>query len=154
MPIDRSQLRMSPDELDGFLGAERTVRVATVSPSGEPHVAPMWFVWHEGAMYVTSLKRSRRQRDVEHGSRVAACVDAGEEYGELRGVVLYGDFAEVDPPQAVRKAFGAKYWGGVEVPDRRSHTWLALRPDRTVSWDFSKIPAGRDDRAERSREGG
>lgn len=151
MPIDRSQLRMTPQELDEFLREERTVRVATVSPDGEPHVAPMWFVWHDGAMYVTSLKRSRRQRDVERGSRVAACVDAGEEYGELRGVVLYGEFADVDPPQEVRKAFGEKYWGGVEVPDRRSHAWLALRPDRVASWDFSKIPAGRDDRAERSR---
>lgn len=151
MPIDRAQLRMTPDELEEFLRTERTARVATVSPDGEPHVAPMWFVWHDGAMYVTSLKRSRRQRDVERGSRVAACVDAGEDYGDLRGVVLYGSFADIDPPPAVRRAFGKKYWGDVEVPDRRSHTWLALRPDRVVSWDFSKIPAGRDDRAERSR---
>lgn len=150
MPVPRSQLRMTPEELETFLRAERTVRVATVSPDGEPHVAPMWFLWHSGSMYVTSLKRSRRQRDVEEGSRVAACVDAGEEYAELRGVVLYGRFEDVDPPVEVRRAFGEKYWGGIEVPDRRSHAWQVLRRDRVVSWDFSKIPAGRDDRLERS----
>lgn len=148
MPVPRSRLRMTPEELDAFLEAERTVRVATVSPDGEPHVAPMWFLWHSGGMYVTSLRRSRRQRDVEEGSRVAACVDAGEGYGELRGAVLYGRFEDVDPSNEVRLAFGEKYWGGVEVPDRRSHTWQVLRPDRVVSWDFAKIPAGRDARAE------
>ena len=151
MPIPRSQLRMTPDELDAFLGSERTCRVATVSPAGEPHVAPLWYVWHAGALWVTSLKRSRRMRDLAAGSPVAVCVDAGEQYGELRGATLYGRFApaddEPDAPEA-RRTFARKYWGGVDVPDVRSHSWLVLRPDRIVSWDFAKIPAGRDRRTD------
>lgn len=147
MPIPREQLRMTDEELANFLRTERTARVATVSPSGEPHVAPLWFVWHEGALYITSLKRSRRTKDIERGSRVAACIDAGEGYADLCGVVLYGTFAPAGSEEdtaAVRKTFGEKYWNGIDIPERRSHVWLRMEPDKIVSWDFAKIPAGRD----------
>lgn len=157
MPIPREQLRMTAEELDELLGAERTARVATVSPSGDPHVVPLWFVWHDGAIWMTHLKRSRRMRDIERGSRAAVCVDAGDEYGELRGAVLYGRFepaGEGEDTREVRRLFGEKYWGGVEVPERRSHTWLVLRPDEIVSWDFRKIPRGRDPRLEARRKEG
>ncbi len=151
MPVPRSQLRMTPDELDEFLNRERTARVATVSPNGEPHVAPLWFVWLDGKIYMNSLNRSRRMRHVERGSRVAVCVDAGEEYGELHGAVLYGTFRPVDDPEEsarVRALFGQKYWSGMEIPEVRSHTWLVMDPDKVVSWDFKKIPQGRDRRLE------
>lgn len=155
MPVDRSKLRMTDDELARFLSSERTARLATTSPDGEPHVVPMWFVWKSGAMYFNSLKRSRRARDIDRGSRVAACVDAGHEYGELHGAVLYGELTSVGDPEesaAVRKAFGEKYWNGIDIPEVKSHEWFRLEPDRIVSWDFEKIPQGRDRRLEASEQ--
>jgi hypothetical protein len=109
----------------------------------------MWYVWLDGALWVNSLIRSRRAHDVAAGSRVAVCVDAGHDYAELRGAVLEGSFvpgeADLALPRA-RAAFADKYWGGNEMPPTRSHEWLKLVPDRVVSWDFRKIPAGRDPR--------
>ncbi|MBI4728768.1 MAG: pyridoxamine 5'-phosphate oxidase family protein [Acidobacteria bacterium] len=156
MAIPRRALRLSPAELDELLAAERTVRAATVSPDGMPHVAPLWFVWHAGAIWVNSLIRSRRTRDVGAGSPVALCVDSGEHYGELRGAVLYGRFEEAagDPylPGA-QAVFAARYWGGAEVPALRSHAWVKLVPGRIVSWDFGKIAADRRLEASRPAEG-
>jgi nitroimidazol reductase NimA-like FMN-containing flavoprotein (pyridoxamine 5'-phosphate oxidase superfamily) len=142
---------MTDDELEAFLLRERTVRLGTVSPDGDPHVAPLWYVWHDGTMYLNSLKRSRRGRDLAHGSRVSACVDAGHEYGELHGAILYGTLAPLTDAglgARVRKMFGEKYWNGIDIPEVKSHTWFVLRPDEIVSWDFKKIPAGRDRRLE------
>ncbi len=155
MPLARSVLRMTDDELEAFLRRERTVRLGTVSPNGEPHVAPLWFLWDDGTMYFNSLKRSRRGRDLSHGSRVAACLDGGHEYGELHGAVLYGTLAPIEDPDLgarVRKLFGEKYWGGIDIPEVKSHTWFVLKPDEIVSWDFKKIPQGRDRRLE-AKEG-
>lgn len=151
MPLPRKLLHMTPEELDEFLTVERTARVATVSPSGEPHVVPLWFVWFDGAVYFTSLRKSRRQRDVEQGSRVAVCVDAGDDYGDLRGAVLYGRLEDAtDDPrlEEARLALGRKYWGDFQVPEVKSHTFMRLRPDRVASWDFRKIPKGGDKRLE------
>jgi len=141
---------MTPEELEEFLRTERTVRVGTAA--GEPHVAPLWFVWHEGAMYFNSLKRSRRSKDIERGSRVAACVDAGHEYVELRGAILYGTIEAAGDVPHIRQMFGDKYWNGIEIPEVKSHAWLVLRPDKVVSWDFKKIPTGRDRRLEAQRD--
>ncbi len=151
MPIPREQLRLSDDELDELLTTERMLRAATVSPEGMPHVVPLWFVWYERAIWVNSLRRSKRTHDVAAGSQVALCVDTGVQYGDLRGAVLYGSFtpAAGEPGLAqVKAAFARKYWNVESVPDLRSHEWLLLRPDRVVSWDFRTIPSGRDKRLE------
>jgi nitroimidazol reductase NimA-like FMN-containing flavoprotein (pyridoxamine 5'-phosphate oxidase superfamily) len=155
MPIPRSQLRLTDDELADLLSTERTMRVGTVSPDGSPHVVPLWFVWHQGAIWINNLRRSRRTRDLQAGSQVAMCIDTGHDYFELRGVVLYGRPSEVseDDPEVpvVRKAFGDKYFEGIDIPPVKSHQWLRMDPERIVTWDFRKIPAGRDGRAEASR---
>jgi nitroimidazol reductase NimA-like FMN-containing flavoprotein (pyridoxamine 5'-phosphate oxidase superfamily) len=155
MPIPRDQIRLTDEEFDTLLTGARELHAGTVSPDGSPHVVPLWFVWHDGTVWVNNLRRSRRSRDLAAGSPVALCVDAGVEYAELRGAVLYGRFAEAtdDPRSAeVRKAFAAKYWGGHEVPDIKSHVWLRLDRDKTASWDFRRIPQGRDKRLEQSKD--
>ena len=155
MPIPRSELRLSEEDLEDLLRTERTMRVGTVSPEGGPHVVPLWFVWHAGAIWINNLRRSRRSRDLSAGSEVALCIDTGHDYFELRGAVLYGRPEQVprdDPAlESVRKGFGAKYFGGFEVPDVKSHVWLKVVPENIVSWDFRRIPAGRDGRAEASK---
>ena len=83
------KIAMDKAELDEFLASERTCRVATTGPQG-PHVTPLWYVWDGTALWLTSLVRSQRWTDIERDPRVAVLVDAGEEYGELRGAELLG----------------------------------------------------------------
>jgi hypothetical protein len=84
--------------------------------------------------------------------RIAAVVDAGEAYGELRGVELRGRVEvvgevprtgeavpELDGPE---QAFADRYTDGTIVRDGR-HGWLRLVPDKITSWDFRKIGQNR-----------
>jgi hypothetical protein len=155
MPIPRSELRLDDHDLQELLATERTMRVGTVGPDASPHVVPMWFVWHGGAIWINNLRRARRSSDLWAGSSVALCIDTGFEYFELRGAVLYGRPEPVQPDDPdlpeVRRAFGAKYFHGADISDMKSHQWLKVVPDRVVSWDFRKIPAGRDGRAVMAR---
>ena len=75
---------------------ERTCRLATLGPDG-PHVSPVWFTWHGGALWVYSLTRSQRWADLQRDPRVAAVIDGGEHYGELHGVEIEGQAAVVGP---------------------------------------------------------
>ncbi len=140
---------MGDEERDEFLAAERTCRLATISPLG-PHVAPVWFVWHGGSIWIHSVVKSQRWTDLERDPRVAAVVDAGIEYGELRGVELRGRVevvgevprtGEPEPRlEPVERAFAEKYAGGAEFGSDGKHAWLELRPEKIVSWDFRKLP--------------
>ncbi len=154
MPVPRKLLRLTPDELDELLGGARTIHVATVDAGGRPHVTPLWFVWLEGDIWVNSLIKSRRTSDLRAGSPVAVCADDGEAYAELRGAVLRGRFVEAGdsaPLDRAERAFAAKYFGGSDIPRLRSHAWFRLAPESIASWDFRKIPTGRDRRLEAQR---
>jgi hypothetical protein len=148
----REQLRgrriaMTPEEVDAFLAEERTCRVATVGPDG-PHATPLWYAWHGGALWLTSVVRSRRWADLQRDPRAAAVVDAGTSYDELRGVELRGRVEVVgevprtgEPvPELVgpEQLMADRYLGGTFVHDGR-HAWLRLVPDKITSWDFRKL---------------
>jgi hypothetical protein len=139
---------MTESEVDAFLTEQRTCRVATAGSSG-PHVSPLWFTWHNGALWLTSLTRSQRWTDLQRDPRVAVVVDAGEAYGELRGVELrgrvevVGEVPRTGEPHpeldAAERDFADRYTGGIVQRDGR-HAWLKLIPAKVVSWDFRKLP--------------
>jgi hypothetical protein len=138
---------MTAAEVAGFLAEERTCRVATVGQDG-PHATPLWFAWHGGALWLTSVVRSQRWADLQRDPRVAVVVDAGQDYDELRGVELRGRVEvvgevprtgaavpELDGPEQL---FADRYTGGSVHHDGR-HAWLRLVPDKITSWDFRKL---------------
>jgi hypothetical protein len=143
------RIMMTSQELDAFLTEQRTCRAATVSADGMPHVSPLWFVWDGTSLWLYSLARSRRWADLRADGRVAVVVDAGEEYGELRGVELSGrvEFVgecprtgepcpELDAPE---RLFARKNFGLSEMFHDGRHAWARLTPDKIASWDFRKL---------------
>jgi hypothetical protein len=143
-------IAMSRDEVDAFLRDQHTCRVATVGGEGQPHVAPLWFVWDGTSLWLNSIVRSQRWTDLARDPRIAVVVDTGTEFWELRGVEIVGR-AEVvgDVPRGSaadpelsepEQLFGRKYMGGEFMSDGR-HAWLRIRPEKVTSWDFRKNPA-------------
>ncbi|MFI6287923.1 pyridoxamine 5'-phosphate oxidase family protein [Streptomyces sp. NPDC051018] len=143
------RIMMTPGERDAFLAEQRTCRVATVSADGRPHISALWFVWDGMSLWLYSITRSRRWAELGRGSPLAVVVDAGEEYGELRGVELSGTAAfvgeaprtgepcpELEEPE---RLFARKNFGLDEMPHDGRHAWLRLTPDAIVSWDFRKL---------------
>lgn len=141
----RLDLSLTEDELQAFLSWQRVVRVATSDPDGLPHVVPLWFVWHDGTMFMNSTRGNVTLRNLRANPRVAGVVDDGEGYEELRGVLLHGlvEPADGDPRiETVSGLWSDKYLGGGPLPYGRwrNRVWLRMTPDRIKSWDFRKIP--------------
>jgi hypothetical protein len=142
------KIAMAANELDAFLHEERTCRVATVGADGRPHNTPLWFVWDGSALWLNSIVKSQRWTDLIRNPQVSIIVDAGHDFGELRGAELIGKVEQVgeaprtSTPDAdleePEHLFGDKYVGGTFVSDGR-HAWLKLSPEKIVSWDFRKM---------------
>jgi len=143
------RVAMTPAEIDAFLTGERTCRVATVSAAGRPHVAPLWFVWAGSSLWLYSIVDSQRWADLMRRPEVAIVVDAGIEYGELRGVEITGTAGVVgDVPRSERpdaeltepeQLFAEKYFGGAGFAADGRHAWLRITPEKITSWDFRKL---------------
>jgi hypothetical protein len=92
---------------------------------------------------------SQRWADLQRDPRVAVLVDAGEDYGELRGAELRGAVEVVgEVPRTgtqderlagPERLFARKYAGGDVMRHDGRHGWLRLVPDAITSWDFRKI---------------
>jgi len=144
------RIAMSPEERDEFLRAGRTCRLATVNAGG-PHLSALWFVWDGNALWVTSIVKSQRWRDIERDPHVSVLVDTGHDFLELCGVEIAGRAQSVgevprvgEPNEELavpEQLFGDKYSGGTFRHDGR-HAWLRIVPEKIVSWDFRKIPTG------------
>jgi nitroimidazol reductase NimA-like FMN-containing flavoprotein (pyridoxamine 5'-phosphate oxidase superfamily) len=64
--------------------------LATVGLDGAPHVAPVWFVWRDDAIYLSTRRGSRSWLNAEIDPRVSVVIDRGHEWSELSGVILEG----------------------------------------------------------------
>jgi pyridoxamine 5'-phosphate oxidase-like protein len=88
---------MSDDEVLAFLDAERTVVCATNGRRGWPHLMPLWYVLRPtGAdrapqMWAWTFAKSQKAVNLERDPRATLQVEAGEQYDQLRGVMLECD---------------------------------------------------------------
>lgn len=64
--------------------------VATTSADGSPHVVPLWFVWQEDAIFVSTRQDGRTWANVARDPRVAITIDLGRAWVEVAGVEILG----------------------------------------------------------------
>lgn len=126
----RAEIAMSSDEVVAFLDEERVVTVATLGRDGWPHLMPLWFVVRDGEVWGWTYGKSQKVVNVERDARCTLQVEAGEGYGELRGVmikaraVVHRDASVV---AAVGNALSARYGDGSPVDPRVAGKRVALQ---------------------------
>jgi nitroimidazol reductase NimA-like FMN-containing flavoprotein (pyridoxamine 5'-phosphate oxidase superfamily) len=141
-------IAMTPEEIEEFMASHRTVRIATIGPSG-PHNVPYWYTWYDGCIWFNTTLGNLAVRNLERDPRASATVDDGDVYEELRGVTINGRIEPVPRTdqriEGVETTLSNRYLAGNPVPyaNWSSRHWYCLRPDRVLSWDFRKIPAAR-----------
>ena len=153
MPSRRDLIRMSDDELQSFLRSNKTIIINSNGPGGYPHPMPMWFaVDDDGTVRMTTFRKSQKVHNIERDPKVSLLVESGEEYNQLRGVVIYGHARVVDELAVVTQtllAIGGI--GNLADPAARKGAEAAvaktaakrvailIRPEKIVSWDHSKL---------------
>ena len=81
---------MTVDEARRAFRDVATARVGTLGAGGAPHVAPVWFVWREDAIYLSTRLGGATWRNAEGDPRAAIVIDRGRDWAELAGVHVEG----------------------------------------------------------------
>jgi PPOX class probable F420-dependent enzyme len=143
----REQIRMTEAEVDAFLRDQRVVAVATTGPRGWPHVVPLWYVVRDGEIWSWTYAKSQKARNLERDPRATLQIETGEQYPELRGVMIEAETAIHRDTQLVA-ALGmeiyARYTGhsGVDemiAAQAAKRVGLQFVPQRIASWDHRKL---------------
>jgi PPOX class probable F420-dependent enzyme len=125
------------------------VSVATLNPDGSPHVVPLWFVWPDDAVYISTRRPSRTWRNVSADPRVSLTIDVGRSWTEMAGIVVEGsaEILQADHP-SMRKPISAWHekYRPLLVGDGFARfaeevaglIFLRVVPERLVGWDHAR----------------
>jgi PPOX class probable F420-dependent enzyme len=149
----RDEIRMSDAEVGAFLEEERTVICATIGRDGFPHLMPLWYVVRDGELWSWTFAKSQKVRNLERDPRATLQIEAGEDYTQLRGVMLKCDVTvhrDTEQVAALGMELFARYGGGAVGEDVRAMV-LAQAPKRVAlqfgersraTWDHRKLTPG------------
>lgn len=105
MPVSEQLTRW--DVAAECLTQARNYWLATVRPDGRPHVAPLWGVWLDGALYFCTAQGSRKARNFALEPRCCVSIDS-----ETLQVVIEGRVSRTSDEELLRRIgeiYGAKY---------------------------------------------
>jgi PPOX class probable F420-dependent enzyme len=143
----RQQIQLNPDEQAAFFRERKKAALATIDQDGFPHVVAMNYVARDGAFYMTSYGKAQKVVNIRRNPRVALMIEAGDEYAELRGVMIRGRCEILEDEASVQAAFAARAAvpanaGRVEpgaLASAPKRVVLKIIPEKVVSWDHRKL---------------
>lgn len=145
----RAQITMTDDEVAGFIERSRTATMATIGPTGAPHVVAMWYAVIDGHIWFETKAASQKAVNLRRDPRITCMIEDGLTYDTLRGVSLDGRAAIVDDPAALWDV-GVSVWERYTGPYTdeakpivetmlRKRIAVRLDVDRVRSWDHRKL---------------
>ena len=145
----RKQIEMSHDEVVEFLEQQRVVNIATVGPTGMPHVVAMWYALVDGAIWFETKAKSQKIQNLRRDPRISCLVEAGHTYDTLRGVELEGTAEIVDDAERLWDV-GVSVWERYNGPYSEEvrplvemmltkRVAVRVQVDRMRTWDHRKL---------------
>ena len=141
---------MSEDEVAGFLRDSRKLQLGTINPDGTPHMVTMFYGLTDGLISFWTYGKAQKTRNIARDSRVTCLVEAGDDYFELRGAMIYGKARLVDDPaEILRIGVGITLrMTGLDDPEplreyveqtARKRLAFLVEPTKIVSWDHRRL---------------
>jgi Pyridoxamine 5'-phosphate oxidase len=152
----RDQVAMTGDEAAALLAAGRKVQLATNGPDGFPHLVTMYYVLEDGQIAFWTYRKSQKALNLARDPRISCLVEDGEEYFDLRGVLVQGiahRIEDIGRIEAIGRGITAVVGGplaeaGADVLEEyvaraatKRYGYL-VEPQRVISWDHAKLASG------------
>jgi PPOX class probable F420-dependent enzyme len=145
----RSQIKMTPEEIDAFLAERRPMTMCSINHDGSIHAVAMWYGLVEGAIAVETKAKSQKVQNLRRDPRLTVLMEDGDYYEELRGVELVGKGEIIDDSERLF-ALGVnvfeRYYGEYNEELKpfveamlHKRVMVKLQVERTVSWDHRKL---------------
>ena len=149
MPSRRSTITMSDEEIVQYLEEQKVLNVATIGPTGHPHVVAMWYVVLDGSPAFWTFAKSQKVMNIRRDPKITGLVESGDVYNELRGVELVGTARLVEDYESIRDLgirVSTKYSGppsDAALPfiekQAQKRIGVVIDVDSVVSWAHTKL---------------
>lgn len=136
------------DEVRSLLKGRRIATLATENTDGSAHLTAVWYLFEDGAFYVTTFSKSQKGQNLRARPRASIMVDV-RAAGSERGVTAIGD-AEIlasSECKEIQHRIHARYLTQSGLADERVGPVLAgmdditvrITPRRWIVWDVRAV---------------
>ena len=149
MPSRRSNITMTDDEVVAYLEEQKVLNVATIGPTGHPHVVAMWYVVLDGKPAFWTFGKSQKIMNIRRDPKITGLVESGDTYDQLRGVELVGTARLLEDHDTILDLgvrVSTKYSGppsDAALPfiekQAQKRIGVVIDVDHVVSWDHTKL---------------
>ncbi len=125
-------MSLNANEINQLLARKDVMFLATVKPSNNAHLVPMWYVHKDGDTYFQTSNKSQKFKNITYNNTVSLC------FGGRRTYIVEGEveqFTTGDAPIDIRKELQEKY--GKEMKDsyiNQDTVVFKVTPHKTISW--------------------
>ena len=127
MPLNKT-------EKDKLLKAE-IVYLATSDLKGNPHVKPIWFIYHKDKVWFETDKTTRAFKNIKENNKVMLCFGGRETYLVWGKVKWY---EEKKCPIPFRKTLWDKYGDDMDDSYITEKTFIfEVTPEKETSWHYA-----------------
>jgi PPOX class probable F420-dependent enzyme len=114
-------------QVERRLQTEQNLWLATVRPTGTPHLVPIWFVWVAGKIYLCTAAGSVKARNLTQNPHVAIALEDGSQPIVIEGLARFAPIEQV--PAAVVDEFQRKYDWNINT-DGEYDQVIVIEPQR------------------------
>jgi PPOX class probable F420-dependent enzyme len=147
----RDKVAMTSAEAAELLAAQHKVQLATNGRDGFPHLVTMYYVLMDGLITFWTYRSSQKALNLRRDPRISCLVEVGEQYFDLKGVLVQGTVRRIEDPAAVIEigrrisaVFSEPLAGGDAPAEYVEHAarkrfGYAVQPARILTWDHTKL---------------
>lgn len=149
----RNQIQLSEVEITEYLSSSRTMILVSNGKDGHPHPMPMWFaVDIDNCIYMTTFRKSQKINNLRKDPRATLLIESGDEYEELKGLVVYTDVEFIEDVESIRRILEqiTLQRSEIQKSDNKDisqgmlktaekRIGLKFTPTKILSWDHSKL---------------
>ena len=120
---------LSPEAITR-LETQQVIWFASVRPDGQPHLAPVWFVWHTGKFYIGTDPKSVKSHNIQHNPGVVLALEDG-----VHPVICEGNAQVIAAPlpEDLLTAFYQKYEWDL-TKEVQYNLMVEITPEKWLGW--------------------
>ena len=154
MANKRTSITMTEAEIAAYLDTQTILNIASIGPTGHPHLVAMWYEVMDGKVTFWTFGKSQKIVNLRRNNKITGLIESGDAYEELKGLEIVGTatiIEDYDKILAIGKAVGLKYNGEGAISDAalpfleaqaKKRLGIQIEVENIVSWDHSKIGGG------------
>jgi PPOX class probable F420-dependent enzyme len=138
---------MSQAQVEEFLQVPRFAVAGTNRVNGAPQLTPVWYLYENGHVYVSTSVNSAKYRNLSRDPRICICIAA--QHPDARAVMIYGAVELIPEDSAwsddIRWRLTRRYCDSDEeaqaftdsIPTEEKGALVVVTPDKVIAEDWN-----------------